>query len=168
MPKVIHHETAILTCYSNDLNFDCVITCPHAPFGDAFFKKFPQIPELVQLNAEDFQRYLSIEYDFGTHELAHAIAEHCWKEHQVSVLIVEPTFPRAVLDAGRLYPNCLRNIIDYSKHPELRQALTDLHQRYVEHLCHIVARAKLQGAICIDLHTMAPHSPKNDKKVSFW
>ena len=60
---------------------------------------------------------------------------------------------------GGLYPNCLRNVIDYKEHPQLRESLVGLYEAYMEKLCHVVAVAKSYGALSIDLHTMSTYSP---------
>nr|WP_235261363.1 hypothetical protein [Francisella sp. FSC1006] len=137
-----------------------VITCPHAELGDNFVEfDFPAIGQLVKLNKEEFKDFLSIEYDFGTHSLSNAIAQKLFSNYGICTLIVEPTFPRSILDAGRLYPNCIRNIIDYEQHHELKNALVKLYDEYMQKLCHVVAVAKSYDALSIDLHTMSSYSP---------
>ena len=162
MPShVKYHESATFSYYSgDDLKFDVMITCPHAERGDKFLEfDYPIIAELVKLDKADFNKFLAIEYDFGTHSLSHTIAKVLHTKFGIRTLIIEPSFPRSILDAGRLYPNCLRSIIDYSSHPVLKRALLDLYDRYMAHLCHAVAIAKSYGAISIDLHTMSTYSP---------
>lgn len=156
-----YYECASLSFYTKDnLKFDLLITCPHAELGKHFVEfDFPSIGELVKLSKEDFEDFLAIEYDFGTHHLSHAIAQKLYDEYGLYTLVVEPVFPRSVLDAGRLYPNCIRNIIDYDKHPEIRDGLVKLYDEYMQKLCHIVAVAKSYNALSIDLHTMSSYSP---------
>lgn len=156
-----HYESASMYFYTkDDLKFDLIITCPHAEIGKGFVEyDYPAISQLVKLDKEDFDDFLSIEYDFGTHSLSHAIAQKLYSKYNLSTLIVEPAFPRSIIDAGRLYPNCIRNIIDYDQHPELRESLVELYNQYMQQLCHVVAMAKNYGAISIDLHTMSSYSP---------
>ncbi|AIT09447.1 hypothetical protein LO80_05355 [Candidatus Francisella endociliophora] len=156
-----YYECATLSFYTKeDLRFDLVITCPHAELGDNFVEfDFPAIGQLVKLNKEEFKDFLSIEYDFGTHSLSNAIAQKLFSNYGICTLIVEPTFPRSILDAGRLYPNCIRNIIDYEQHHELKNALVKLYDEYMQKLCHVVAVAKSYDALSIDLHTMSSYSP---------
>ncbi|APC92305.1 hypothetical protein BBG19_1579 [Francisella sp. MA067296] len=156
-----YYECAALYFYTQEnLRFDVVITCPHAELGRSFVEfDFPAIGQLVKLSKEDFNDFLAIEYDFGTHSLSHAIAEKLYVKYGLYTLVAEPSFPRSILDAGRLFPNCLRNIIDYDQHPELKQALIKLYDQYMQKLCHIVAVAKSYNAISIDLHTMSSYSP---------
>ena len=156
-----HYEAVSLSFYTKEnLKFDLLITCPHAELGNNFIKfDYPSISRFVNLDKKDFDDFLSIEYDFGTQQLSHAIAQKLYDKYDVCTLVVEPTFPRSVLDAGRLYPNCLRNIIDYNAYPELRQSLIELYEAYMEKLCHVVAVAKSYGDLSIDLHTMSSYSP---------
>ncbi|WP_100550452.1 hypothetical protein [Caedibacter taeniospiralis] len=163
-PKVVTDNTIISTYYSDTFDFDCIITCPHAPFGEKFLDQISDIKHLIKLSKHDFQRYLSIEYDFGTHELGHAIARYCWDKLDIKVLIVEPTLPRAIIDPGRFYPHCVRNVIDYQKYPEIKAILVDTHEQYIYSLKTIISKAKQLGAISIDLHSMAPYSPKESLK----
>ncbi|MFT4694660.1 MAG: hypothetical protein ACI8TE_001578 [Francisella sp.] len=156
-----YYEAISLHFYTQEnMKFDLLITCPHAELGSDFVElDYPNIGKLINLKKEDFTDFLAIEYDFGTHTLSHAIAEKLYKEYGVCTLVVEPTFPRSILDAGRLYPNCLRNIVDYNDHPQLRESLVGLYEAYMEKLCHVVAVAKSYGALSIDLHTMSTYSP---------
>jgi len=162
MPSYVkYHESATFSYYSgDDLRFDVIITCPHSERGDKFLEfDYPIIAELIKLDKEDFNKFLEIEYDFGTRDLSHTIAKVLYAKFGIRTLIIEPSFPRSILDAGRLYPNCLREIIDYSHHPKLKKELLDLFDRYMAHLCHAVAVAKSFNAISIDLHTMSTYSP---------
>lgn len=156
-----HYESATLYFYTDEnLRFDLVITCPHAELGNNFVEfDYPAIRQLVKLDKEDFNDFLAIECDFGTYSLGHAIAQKLYSEYGLYTLIMEPTFPRSILDAGRLYPNCIRNIIDYDQHPELKDSLIKLYDAYMQKLCHVVAVAKSYNAVSIDLHTMSSYSP---------
>lgn len=156
-----YYEAISLHFYTQeDMKFDLLITCPHADLGSSFIEfDYPTISQLVKLELEDFKDFLAIEYDFGTHSLSHAIAYKLYNDYGVCTLVVEPTFPRSILDAGRLYPNCLRNILDYEDYPQLRELLIKLYESYMEKLCHVVAVAKSYGALSIDLHTMSSYSP---------
>lgn len=156
-----HYEALTLSFYTDEnLRFDLLITCPHAELGKNFVEiDHPELIDIIKLERSKFEEFLSIEYDFGTNSLSHAIAAKLFYEYGVAVLVVEPTFPRSILDAGRLYPNCIRNIVDYEKYPELRQSLVNLYEAYMEKLCHIVAVAKSYNALSIDLHTMSSYSP---------
>lgn len=156
-----YYEAISLHFYTQEnMKFDLLITCPHAELGNNFIEyDYPAIEKLVDLDKTDFDDFLSLEYDFGTQPLSHAIAQKLYADYGVCTLVVEPTFPRSILDAGRLYPNCLRNIIDYKEYPELRKSLVELYEAYIEKLCHVVAVAKSYGALSIDLHTMSTYSP---------
>ena len=156
-----YYEAISLHFYTEEnMKFDLLITCPHAELGNNFIEyDYPTIAKLVDLDRADFDDFLSLEYDFGTQPLSHAIAQKLYADYGVCTLVVEPTFPRSILDAGRLYPNCLRNIIDYKEYPELRKSLVELYEAYMEKLCHVVAVAKSYGALSIDLHTMSTYSP---------
>ena len=162
MPKYVKkNDSAILSYYTEEnLKFDFLLTCPHSQVGKKFIENnYPEILKLVKLKKEDFYRYLKIECDFGTHQLAHKIAKKLKEKFNLNTLVIEPNFPRSVLDAGRLYPNCIRNIINYDEHSSLKERLTNLYNKYMEKLCHIVAIAKTYNAIGIDLHTMSTYSP---------
>ncbi|QIW10861.1 hypothetical protein [Francisella sp. LA112445] len=156
-----YYESATLYFYTDeDLRFDLVLTCPHAEIGSNFIEfDYPAIKQLIKLEKQAFDDFLAIEYDFGTYSLSHAIAQKLYCEYGLYTLIMEPTFPRSVLDAGRLYPNCIRNIIDYDQHLELKDSLIKLYDEYMEKLCHVVAVAKSYNAVSIDLHTMSSYSP---------
>lgn len=59
-----------------NLRFDVVITCNHTELGKSFVEfDFPAIGQLIKLSKNDFNNFLEIEYDFGTHSLSHAIAQ---------------------------------------------------------------------------------------------
>ncbi|QLE78970.1 hypothetical protein FLM55_04165 [Francisella sp. Scap27] len=156
-----HYEASTLSFYTReDLRFDLLITCPHAELGKNFIEvDYPELIDKVGLKKKDFEDFLSIEYDFGTHTLSHQIAAKLFREHGICTLVFEPSFPRSVLDAGRLYPNCIRNIVDYEKHPDLKESLVNLYEAYMAKLCHVVAVAKNYNALAIDLHTMSSYSP---------
>jgi hypothetical protein len=137
-----------------------LITCPHAEIGTSFIEiDFPAISDLVNLDKQSLYEFLSIEYDFGTHELAQAIAQKLFDEYGVCTLILEPSFPRSILDAGRLYPNCLRNIIDYNQHNDIKNNLLKLYNDYMAKLVHVTAVAKSYNALAMDIHTMSSYSP---------
>jgi hypothetical protein len=156
-----HYEFATLYFYTEaDFRFDLLITCPHAEMGTSFLEiDFPAISDLISIDKQSLYEFLSIEHDFGTHELAQAIAQKLFKEYGVSTLILEPSFPRSILDAGRLYPNCLRNIIDYDNHKDIKNELLNVYNDYMAKLVHVTAVAKNYNALAIDLHTMSSYSP---------
>ncbi|MFC4893008.1 hypothetical protein ACFPDQ_08085 [Pseudofrancisella aestuarii] len=158
---VKYHESATFYFYSDgDLRFDVLLTCPHSELGHDFIEfDYPIFAELIKLDKVAFEQFLEIECDFGTRELAKEIAKFLYNKFNLKTLIIEPSFPRSILDAGRLYPNCLRNVIDYNQHPKLKAELLKLYDRYMEHLCHAVAIAKSYNAVSIDLHTMSTYSP---------
>lgn len=57
-----------------------VITCHHAEIGKSFVKfYFPAIGQLVKLSKNDFNNFLEIDYDFGTHSLSYAIAQTIYR-----------------------------------------------------------------------------------------
>ncbi|AJC48244.1 hypothetical protein IB642_01865 [Allofrancisella guangzhouensis] len=161
-----YYDCATLYFYTKEnLEFDLLITCPHAKLGTAFIEfDYPSIAKLVQLNAQDFADFMSIEYDFGAQPLSHAIAERLYNNYGLNTLVLEPSFPRSVLDANRLYPNCLRNIVDYNKHLDIKDSLVKLHNDYMAKLCHVVALAKSYNALSIELHTMSSYSPNVTKE----
>ena len=156
-----HYEFATLYFYTEeDFKFDLLITCPHAEIGTSFLEiDFPDISEIINIDKQSLYEFLSIEYDFGTHDLAQVIAQKLFEEYGLCTLILEPSFPRSVLDAGRLYPNCLRNILDYDKHENIKDKLINLYNDYMAKLVHVTAVAKNYNALAIDLHTMSSYSP---------
>lgn len=53
-----------------------IIICHHAELGKSFVKfDFPAIGQLVKLSKNDFNNFLEIDYNFGTHSFSHAIAQ---------------------------------------------------------------------------------------------
>ncbi len=156
-----HYEFATLYFYTEeDFRFDLLITCPHAEIGTSFLEiDFPAISDLIGIDKQSLYEFLSIEYDFGTHELAQAIAQKLFAEYGVRTLILEPSFPRSILDAGRLYPNCLRNVIDYDNHEDIKNELLNIYNHYMAKLVHVTAVSKNYNALAIDLHTMSSYSP---------
>lgn len=155
------YEFATLYFYTQeDFRFDLLITCPHAEIGMNFVElDFPDFSTLTKISRKSFDEFLSIEHDFGTRELSHAIAKKLYDDYGICTLILEPSFPRSILDAGRLHPHCLRNIIEYDNHAKMKESLLKLYDEYMAKLCHVVAVAKVYGALSIDLHTMSSYSP---------
>ena len=101
-----YYEAISLHFYTEEnMKFDLLITCPHAELGSDFVEfDYPAIGKLINLEEKELADFLAIEYDFGTHQLSHAIAEKLYRDYDVCTLVVEPTFPRSILDAGRTVP----------------------------------------------------------------
>lgn len=146
-------------CYGVQGKHQLLIICPHAYLGTKFIHQFPEIKQAIRITNEQFNRYLAIEQDFATEDLAKNIGEICNKDYDINVKILIPKFPRSIIDAGRIYPYNLRNIIDYDYYPQLKKTLLKIHSNYVKALSSELNLINKNNGYIIDLHTMSSFSP---------
>jgi len=149
-------------CYGDIDKVESLIVCPHAHRGLDFLDDFPEIKKRLNVDYSIFQKYLTIEHDIGTAPLAKEIARHNFEENSVNTIVFEALVPRAIIDTGRRYPQCLRHIINYNEdlYPE-RDALLDAHLKYKVRLFKLIKKINKNNGVALDLHTMAPFCPKN-------
>ncbi|MFZ9035140.1 MAG: hypothetical protein ACO2ZM_03355 [Francisellaceae bacterium] len=162
-----HSDHVKLSYYGEVENVRFMIVCPHASMGLPFLNRFPEIYTAIKVPIMQFMRYLSVEQDFGSGELAHNIARFLHENFQINTLIVEPQMPRAILDPGRIYPHCIRNIIEFQQYPKLYENLRRVHQHYISRLNHLIELLNSRRGILLDLHTMSPFSPEHTKEESY-
>lgn len=137
---------------------------PHGATADYFLNAFPQIRKDSRLEAcwSLFEIYLEIERDVGSVELAHALARTMSSRHDISSLVIEVNYPRAVIDGGRLLDNCLRHCLPNSLFAELREDFLKVHQQSLDFMSDLYQRLKAEKAgFLVDVHTMASFCPAN-------
>ncbi len=161
MTIIKQSEYLKLSYYGDPNKYQLMITCPHAYLGTEFLEKFPELQKHIKLPPTALQKFLAIEQDFGTEELGEQLGRFCAEEYGISTLVVQPLFPRSILDAGRLEPNNIRNIIDYTKAPHLHEQFLEIHADYIRTLKQLVAQLNTNSGIALDLHTMSSFSPSN-------
>ena len=167
MPIIKQSEFLKLSYYGDTTNYKLMICCPHAYEGGAFLEKFPQIRKQIKLSDANFSRYLAIEQDFATEELGELVASICAEKFKLPTLVIQPLFPRSIIDAGRFYPHNLRNILEYESLPELKQTLLDIHSDYIATLKSLVRTLNDHNGIALDLHTMSPYSPLSSPETVY-
>jgi|GEM_PF-3120033 hypothetical protein len=145
-----------------------LIACvsPHGADAKDFLAAFPEIQEDPQLVSiwPLFESYLAIERDTGAHELAHAIAHFINRRYDVPCLVAEVTYPRAIVDGGRLIDHCLRHCLPTALFVRLKKDFLALHRHTLDYMEALYQRlAGFDAAYLIDVHTMASFCPADDQ-----
>ena len=157
------------TKYGKSEDFQVLIVCPHGSRGEKFFEMFPQIkkhPKITK-NLELFNLYVDVERDVGTVELSHAIAEKL-ENFNISSLVLELEYPRAILDGGRTLDFCIRNALPDDLNEELNGDFKKIHESSLKRLFEICKSLKSREGRLIDVHTMGSFCPMKDgKKQTF-
>ncbi|MFK7825284.1 MAG: hypothetical protein AB8G05_14110 [Oligoflexales bacterium] len=150
------------TLYGSNNHFRLLITVPHGSIGEAFFARYPHFWQSFAEpgEIEAFYRYLRIEQDFGSRELAHRLA--FWVNTlmpQLGVLILEKDYPRGILDGGRQLSHCLRSMVPPALMQSLELDLLQVHTSTLEVVRQEIVALNQRNGVLVDLHTMAPYCP---------
>ncbi len=142
-------------------NPQCLITLPHASNGGDFFTNFPQIFQAFSGRTELLKKFLRLECDVGSQNLAHTVGQYLERDHQISTRVLfYHHMHRGVVDPNRLPGHAIRPIIDYDLYPGLRLALEAEHLEMIGQVRECLARIpNLSQVIALDMHTMAPYTP---------
>lgn len=150
-----------------------LLVVPHGASGfEVFFKRFPEIldhPEIRDLNGA-FERFLAIEQDRGSSELSHSIARHLEKlVPDLGIRVTELSYPRGILDGGRIVSHCLRPFLPNSLAGALNGAFIRIHEESVRTVLQQVKEVSDSGGCTLDIHTMASYSPTESlEKYNAW
>lgn len=142
----------------------CLITIPHASHGGDFFKNFPQLVEVFAERRELLDRFLRLEHDAGSQNLAHAVGGYLDRDFGIATRVLfSHHMHRGFVDPNRLPGSAVRPVIDYAQYPGLKEVLEAEHRDIVAQMrAHLARIPNLSNVVAIDLHTMAPYTPKVD------
>ncbi|MBI4143023.1 hypothetical protein HY480_04070 [Candidatus Uhrbacteria bacterium] len=139
---------------------DVILLCPHGGGHEQFLGCYPEVARACPASDDVLRTYLAVERDVGSSELAHAIARAIARQPiGVHIEVLDITFPRGILDGNRIPERAIRAVFDHAAHPDLVAALRNEHR----FACAVVEdRLAVLGGdgIVVDLHTMAPYSPR--------
>jgi hypothetical protein len=139
---------------------------PHGCGAEAFFEAFPQIPADPQMQAvwPLFESYIEIERDVASVELAHALARRLAYRLDISCVVLEVNYPRAIIDGGRLLDNCLRPCLPQALFASLRADFLAIHEQTLTYMDALYEKLKASPVgFLIDVHTMASFCPADPK-----
>lgn len=143
---------------------DVTILCQHGNDGEAFLQNnYLSIAVLSRHDPDLFRRYMAIEQDVGSSELAHHIASKLMRKSAeagspLSIVVLDVQLPRAIIDANRLPEYALREVFDYTGHDDIASSYRRKHGFATSEVAALLQRLSPQG-IVLDVHSMAPHTP---------
>lgn len=137
----------------------CVILCQHGDDGRKFLTRFPDFHKVCGISKELLERYLAVERDFGTGELAHAVARKV-QERGYSVGVAEVLKPRGVVDPNRITGKCVQPLFDHEKNQSLVAQLTTEHATALGEVAEVLT--SVNPIVLVDLHSMSSHTPRVD------
>lgn len=140
-----------------------LLVVPHGASGfEVFFKRFPDIldhPEIRRSNGA-FERFLAVEQDRGSSELAHSIARKLNEmTPEMGIRILELSYPRGLVDGGRIVSHCLRPFLPDALLRRHKDAFIQIHQDSVDYVLDQVSSVSDSGGCVLDIHTMASFCP---------
>ena len=135
-----------------------VILVPHADDGRELLAEHPEIADDCVANQELLRRYLAIEADAGSRELALAVADRLGADGG-AVEVLLPRLPRGLIDPGRVPARALRHVFRLDAAPESLSLLGRAHAEVVGEVVTTVRGLDVDQGFFLDLHTMAPRSP---------
>lgn len=140
-----------------------IILVQHGDDGSLLQKTHPEIFRAIPETKHTIQTYLNIEQDFGTPELAHAIAQKLKNSSRVDV--IEIRYPRAIIDANRIEKHMIRDIFTEKGRIEFKSLLQKIYKTSmaeIDDTFHELDASK--NDIFLSVHSMAPFSPKNSQQ----
>ena len=140
---------------------DILILCQHDDNGIAFLERFRDIlsPSIAD-DEETLHRYLEVERDTGSSELAFAVAQKILRkmDKPTRIDILTASVPRGIIDLNRTADKAFRNVF----RPKTEEITAFLHEIYSiirreirKHIASLIG----EGGIFLDMHTMSPFSP---------
>ncbi len=142
----------------------CLITVPHASHGGDFFDNFPQIFQAFSARKELLERFLRLECDVGSQNLAHTVGQYLDLDHKISTRVLfYHHIHRGIVDPNRLPEHAVRPVMNYDLYPGLRSTLEVEHLEMIRQVRECLARIpNLSRIVALDMHTMAPYTPAVD------
>ena len=139
--------------------YDIVINCPHGYHGSKFLQHFPFLQECFSsLDTGLFSHYLSLEWDFGSLDLAIAIATAL--QNKKSVAVISINVPRGIMDPNRLEGNCVRRMFDHRKHFQVVELLQKMNRDISDAILDFCKDNLSPSGMFLDCHSMWPSSQK--------
>lgn len=154
----MEHRIEAATYYGPSGELDCLLMVPHGDRGDDFLEAYPEFEgqDISGTSPSLLRRYLRLEQDVGSKEIAFKIQQVIGDLCKVGVLVLN--YPRGILDGNRVPRRAIRNFFLWHKSPELEKEFLELHDEAWQTIKSTVAR--LTGVL-IDVHTMSHHEPKS-------
>ncbi|MBI5223126.1 hypothetical protein HY990_01760 [Candidatus Micrarchaeota archaeon] len=129
-----------------------VLLVQHDGDGRDILSRHPNIASELNTPRNFFDRYLLIERDVGTSELAHAIAA---KLHS-DAIVVECTLPRGLVDPNRSSAHALPSVLNLDPNHPLAKILLDAHTQAIQEIQRVLREA--DPVLYLDVHSMSPYS----------
>ena len=143
-------------------NHRCVLLCQHNDDGRVFLKKYPQILKKSKVWKSTLERFIDIERDCGSFELAQAIMKIILKESRGDfyVELIKSNIPRAIMDTNRTTRFSINKLLNIDHDDPLIDDLLQLHIDIIGLTRRRLFKLLGKGGVFVDVHTMAPYSPK--------
>lgn len=129
------------------------------PHGADYHWLVKQYPALNEILSDEYIEFLKIEQDFGINEFAVTLA-NTLNLIGIEVILIKTLYHRGILDGGRIIEWALRDTLPPGIKQALKNDFTELHRNSVDLIKEQCALIKSDGGFVVDLHTMAPFSPK--------
>lgn len=136
-----------------------VLVVPHADGGQRLLAEHPEILEACAAPEALLRRYLLLEADHGSIDLARSVARHL-EAQDLGVDILTSRLPRGLIDAGRLPARALRHVWRADADSRLLALLVESHAEGVRQVVQAVRGLDPREGIFVDLHTMASRGPR--------
>jgi len=139
---------------------DLFLNCPHGYAGKDFLRFFPFFKNLFsKISPDIFEKYLELEHDFCSIELAEKIAENL-AEKGLFVAVIFVNCDRGILDANRNEEKCVRRIFDHEKHFSTVEILQKMNRKIADAILGAAQKNLAENGLFLDCHSMWPSSPK--------
>ena len=146
------------TIYGTASKPDVILLCLHGNDGSEFMRANPFLYDIADDSPETLDRFIKLEHDFGSSELAHTTAQSV-ESSGGTAHVVEANIPRAILDLGRFSSeHAIRPIFIYAELNHLLTQLKQLHSEAMQSIQEALGELKSDGK-WLDIHTMSPHNP---------
>jgi len=157
------YKTIKQTTYGNASKhqIDRILLCLHSDDGKQFLNQHKEFLGVIDDSPETFEKYLAIERDIGSDEIARVVAtELCKSNSEIRVDVVEVLLPRGIVDVGRVGElRGVRTIFDKKKYKKISALFSTYHRQAHGKITDIFDQLAADG-LWVDIHTMAPFSPK--------
>lgn len=135
-----------------------ILVAPHHDEGCALLAARPDVILACAADESTLRRYLAVDADVGSRQLAVCVADHI-AAAGVGVELLLPRLPRGIIDAGRLPSRALRHVFRLGADPGLLGWLVHTHAVVVGEVITAIRALDRAHGLFVDLHTMSPRSP---------
>lgn len=135
-----------------------VVLAPHAGDASTVSRARPDLLSHCHAPPELLERYIAVERDVGSAEVALAVAAALARKG-LAIEVLVSKLPRALIDPGRLTARALRHVWRADADAEHLAWLVHAHASSVAEVLAAVNRLDPEEGIFLDIHSMAPRNP---------